>query len=132
MIYKTRISLLALHFTIFKCAVSPSGDKIFVTSNLPPKVLTLARDYTVLRTVTDPDIEFPWGVHVTALGQVLVGVGELRTILQLNGEGKKKLATLATERDEIYQPCSVNYNRSTASIIVGQWDSNNILVFQVK
>ncbi|XP_052246595.1 uncharacterized protein LOC127855218 [Dreissena polymorpha] len=118
--------------TVFKCAVSSSGDKIFVLNRFQHKVLTLARDGTVLHTFTDPDLEFPWGVHVTALGQVLICGSASLTILQLDSEGKKKLETLVTERDEIHQPCSVYYNRITSSIIVGQWYRNNIHVFQVK
>ncbi|KAH3716600.1 hypothetical protein DPMN_059324 [Dreissena polymorpha] len=115
-----------------KCAVSPSGDKIFVTNREHHKVLTLATDGTVLHTFTDPDLQTPDGIHVTDLGQVLV-CGRLSwTIIQLDGEGKKKLATLASKRDGLAQPWSVYFNRSTASIIVGQYGTKKILVFKVK
>ncbi|KAH3717996.1 uncharacterized protein LOC127855906 [Dreissena polymorpha] len=116
--------------TVLKCAVSPSGDKIFITNNTHHKVLTLARDGTVLQTFTDPDLQNPAGIHVTALGQVLVCGTSSSTIIQLDGEGKKKLATLATKRDRLDEPNSVFYNRSTAFIILGQWSS--ILVLRVK
>ncbi|KAH3717361.1 hypothetical protein DPMN_060147 [Dreissena polymorpha] len=118
--------------TVWKCAVSPSGDKILITNHSHNKVLTLARDGTVLQTFTDPDLQHPRGIHVTALGQVLVCGESSSTIIQLDGEGKKKLATLATRKDGLNYPHSVFYNRSTASIIVGQWPSNNILVLRVK
>ncbi|XP_052247776.1 uncharacterized protein LOC127855903 isoform X2 [Dreissena polymorpha] len=118
--------------TVYKCAVSPSGDKIFITNHSHSMVLTLARDGTVLQTFTDPDLQHPRGIHVTALGQVLVCGASSDTILQLDGEGKKKLATLATRRDGLNYPGSVFYNRSTASLIVGQWSSDNILVLRVK
>ncbi|XP_052267267.1 uncharacterized protein LOC127869044 [Dreissena polymorpha] len=117
--------------TVNKCAVSPSGDKIFVTNYYHDKVLTLATDGTVLHTFTDPDLKRPRGIHVTAQGQVLVCGYASNTILQLDGEGNKKLATLATKRDGLDDPLSVYFNRSTATIIVGQF-SNNILVFKVK
>ncbi|KAH3716626.1 hypothetical protein DPMN_059352 [Dreissena polymorpha] len=81
---------------------------------------------------TDPDLHCPCGIHVTDLGQVLVCAASSNTILQLDGEGKKKLATLATERDGLNYPQSVCYNRSTASIIVTHHLSNKILVFKVK
>ncbi|KAH3717134.1 hypothetical protein DPMN_059913 [Dreissena polymorpha] len=119
-------------FTVFKCAVSPSGDKIFITNSSHSKVLTLARDGTVLQTFTDPDLQHPRCIHVTALGQVLVCGVSSSTIIQLDGEGKKKLATLATKRDGLNHPLSVFYNRSTASFIVGQRFCNNILVLRVK
>ncbi|XP_052286226.1 uncharacterized protein LOC127881979 [Dreissena polymorpha] len=119
-------------YTVCRCAVSPSGDKIFVTNNCQHKVLTLARDGTVLHTFTDPDLQHPRGIHVTALGQVLVCGGGPYPILQLDGEAKKKLAILGTREDGLNSLHSVCYNRSTASIIMGQWDSNNIVVFKVK
>ncbi|KAH3716664.1 hypothetical protein DPMN_059390 [Dreissena polymorpha] len=83
---------------------------------------------------TDPDLQAPRGIHVTDLGQVLVCGGSSHTILQLDGEGKKKLATLATEWDGLCFPESFCYNRSTASIIVAQYLilGNKILVFKVK
>ncbi|XP_052227916.1 uncharacterized protein LOC127842449 [Dreissena polymorpha] len=119
-------------YTVFKCAVSPSGDKIFVT-NLPDhEGHTLATDGTVLHSFTDPTLKEPCGIHVTALGQVLVcGYGS-DTILQLDSEGKKKLATLAITSDGVNNPMSVCYNKSTASLIVGQSSGNNILVLRVK
>ncbi|XP_052248284.1 uncharacterized protein LOC127856230 [Dreissena polymorpha] len=118
--------------TVYKCAVSPSGDKIFVTSPGKSRLLTLARAGKVLHTFTDPDLKCPQGIHVTAQGQVLVCGGPSNTILQLDSEGKRKLATLATKRNGLNEPLSVYFNRSTASIIVGQFFSKQILVFEVK
>ncbi|KAH3720349.1 hypothetical protein DPMN_063246 [Dreissena polymorpha] len=85
-------------FNITRDLYVTSGDRIFVTSNLY-KVRTLARDGTVLHTFIDPDLKYPHGIHVTDLGQVLVcdNWGGSDTIIQLDTEGKKKLATIATE-----------------------------------
>ncbi|KAH3739390.1 hypothetical protein DPMN_046042 [Dreissena polymorpha] len=82
--------------------MSPSGDRIFVTNYTHHKVLTLARDGTILCTCTDPDLQSPNGIHVTAQEQVLVCGADSNTILQLDVEGRKKLATLATRRDNTY------------------------------
>ena len=117
-------------FTVDRCEVSPAGEKIFVTNNSHSKVLTLARDGTVLHTF--PDLQDPGGIHVTDLGQVLVWESSVSDILQLDGEGKKKLATLATRKDGLDKVRSVCFKRSTASFIVGQWSSDNILVLRVK
>ncbi|XP_052211973.1 uncharacterized protein LOC127831032 isoform X1 [Dreissena polymorpha] len=116
-------------FTVDRCAVSPSGEKIFVTNKSHSKVLTLARDGTVLHTF--PDLQNPTGIHVTDLGQVLVCEFSASEILQLDGEGKKKLATLATKKDGLDNTLSVCFQRSTASLIVGQALSKNIVVFKV-
>ncbi|KAH3862958.1 hypothetical protein DPMN_025933 [Dreissena polymorpha] len=75
----------------------------------------------------------PCGLHVTPAGQVLV-CGELsHTVLQVDREGRCKLATLGTqERDGVWGQVSVCYSSTTSSIIVGEWDSNTILVFRVE
>ncbi|KAH3716736.1 hypothetical protein DPMN_059465 [Dreissena polymorpha] len=63
------------------CAVSPAGYKIFITNYSHHKVLTLARDGAVLQTFTDPDLQRQWGIHVTALGQVLVCGGSSNNLI---------------------------------------------------
>ncbi|XP_052268728.1 uncharacterized protein LOC127870110 [Dreissena polymorpha] len=59
-------------WTVFKCAVSPTGDRLYITCYLNNKLLTLARDGTLLATYTDPALGVPTGLHVTPAGQVLV------------------------------------------------------------
>ncbi|KAH3737435.1 hypothetical protein DPMN_044028 [Dreissena polymorpha] len=121
------------NYTVVKCAVSPTGDKLYIINYRQHKLLTLARDGTLLATYTDPALEFPYGVHVTPAGQVLVCGWLSNTIVQLDSEGKSKLATLATEeRDGVWLPSSVCYSSTTSSIIVGQLDNNTILVFRVE
>ncbi|XP_052247084.1 uncharacterized protein LOC127855482 [Dreissena polymorpha] len=121
--------------TVHKCAVGPSGDKIFVTiHNLiqcQGMVLVLANDGKVLHKLSDLYPFFPQCIYVTDLGQLLVCCSSSYNIIQLDGEGKKKLATLATERDVLFCPMSVCYNKSTESIIVGQVHGK-LLVFKVK
>ncbi|KAH3794003.1 hypothetical protein DPMN_147532 [Dreissena polymorpha] len=93
-----------LRMKLFITGVRRRGDKIFVTNNTDDKVLTLARDDTLLHTFTDPDLQDPEGIHVTDLGQVLVCGFDSKTILHLDGEGKKKLATLARMSDGLDRP----------------------------
>ncbi|XP_052282936.1 uncharacterized protein LOC127879894 isoform X1 [Dreissena polymorpha] len=119
-------------YTVFKCAVSPTGDKLYII-NYQHKLLTLARDGSVLATFTDHALEYPFGLHVTPAGQVLVSGWGPNTILQVDSEGKRKLATLASE-DGVLKPMSVCYNRHTASIIVGLlglYNKSSIIVFKV-
>ncbi|KAH3718631.1 hypothetical protein DPMN_061437 [Dreissena polymorpha] len=63
------------------------------------KVRTLAKDGTILQTITDPDLQAPSGIHVTDFGQVVVCNFTSDTIIQLAGDGKKKLATLANKSE---------------------------------
>ncbi|KAH3878317.1 hypothetical protein DPMN_002205 [Dreissena polymorpha] len=115
-----------------KCAVSPTGDRLYIISYYPAKLLTLARDGTLLATYTDPALQWPDGLHVTPAGQVLVCGDWPYTVLQVDREGESKLATLATKEDGVLYPRSVCYSSTTSSIIVGQYWDDNILVFRVE
>ncbi|KAH3749182.1 hypothetical protein DPMN_183673 [Dreissena polymorpha] len=118
--------------TVYMVAVSPTGDKLYITDSSHHRLLTLARDGSVLATFTDPAILEPRDVHVTPAGQVLVCGFLSHTIIQVDDEGRKKLAILATEEDGVVYPQSVCYNRHTASILVGLFENNSILVFKVQ
>ncbi|KAH3896021.1 hypothetical protein DPMN_020192 [Dreissena polymorpha] len=116
---------------VSRCAVSPTGDRLYRTSSSwQNKLFTLARDGTLLATYTDPALGDPSGIHVTPAGQVLVCGWKSDTVLQVGWEGKSKLATLATKEDGVWNPQSVCYSSTTSSIIVGQY-GDNILVFRL-
>ncbi|XP_052242867.1 uncharacterized protein LOC127852880 isoform X2 [Dreissena polymorpha] len=118
--------------TVDKCAVSPTGDRLYITSYWYNKLLTLARDGTLLATYTDPALGGPSGLHVTPAGQVLVCGDWGNTVQQVGWKGESKLATLATKEDGVGYPESVCYSSTTSSIIVGLGGRNNILVFRVE
>ncbi|KAH3754281.1 hypothetical protein DPMN_188947 [Dreissena polymorpha] len=123
---------MLLCFVVDRCAVSPTGDRLYITSYWEHTLLTLARDGTLLATYTDPALDSPSGLYVTPAGQVLVCGYWSNTVLQVYREGSRKLVTLATqERGGVRRPESVCYSNTTSSIIVGQWD-DNILVFRVE
>ncbi|KAH3845280.1 hypothetical protein DPMN_087556 [Dreissena polymorpha] len=97
--------------TVYRCAVSPTGDKLYITNYSQDKLLTLARDGTLLATFTDPALDSPEGVHVTPAGQVLVCGHWSHTLLQVDTEGRMTLATLATQEwDGVLRPVSVCYS----------------------
>ncbi|KAH3893063.1 hypothetical protein DPMN_017203 [Dreissena polymorpha] len=89
---------------VYKCAVSPTGDKLYIINYWQHKLLILARDGTLLATFTDQELRGREGVHVTPAGQVLVCGGLSHTILQVDWEGRNKLAILATGRDGVVYP----------------------------
>ncbi|KAH3737108.1 hypothetical protein DPMN_043684 [Dreissena polymorpha] len=64
-----------LFVTSKNCAVSPTGDRLYITNPSLDKLLTLARDGTLLATYTDPALG-------GRLGQVLVCGCLSHTILQ--------------------------------------------------
>ncbi|KAH3773682.1 hypothetical protein DPMN_175050 [Dreissena polymorpha] len=124
---------MLLCFALSRCAVSPTGDKLYITNLYEDKLLTLARDGTLLATFKDPALDGPYGLYVTPAGQVLVCERLSFSKLQMDSEDRSKLATLATrERDGVRYPMSVCYSSTTTSIIVGQWVNDNILVFRVE
>ncbi|KAH3895614.1 hypothetical protein DPMN_019779 [Dreissena polymorpha] len=123
---------MLLCFAVYKCAVSPTGDRLYITSLQQNKLLTLARDGTLLATYSDPALGWLRGLHVTPAGQVLVCGDHFHTVVQVGWEGESKLATLATQKDGVRRPQSVCYCSTTSSIIVGQYWDDNILVFRVE
>ncbi|XP_052235312.1 uncharacterized protein LOC127847442 isoform X2 [Dreissena polymorpha] len=118
--------------TVFYCAVSPAGDKIYVTNTRQHKLLTLATDGTLISTFMDPELQNPRGVHVTPAGQVLVCGCISENVIQVDREGKKKLATLASQRDGLSSPGSVCYNTNTHQLIVGLYDNTKIFVMDLQ
>ncbi|XP_052236955.1 uncharacterized protein LOC127848500 isoform X2 [Dreissena polymorpha] len=118
--------------TVYKCAFSPDGDLIFVLNFAQNKLITLTIDGTLISKFTDPELQGPKGVHVTPTGQVLVCGISSHTVIQVDREGKKKLATLASENDGLRYPVSVCYNTNTDQMSVGLFASNNISVMELK
>ncbi|KAH3749511.1 hypothetical protein DPMN_184009 [Dreissena polymorpha] len=64
-------------------------------------------------------MEGPSGLLVTPLGQVIVCGFDSFTVIQVDREGRKKLATLASQREGLIFPVSVCYNSNSHQIIVG-------------
>ncbi|KAH3703967.1 hypothetical protein DPMN_079019 [Dreissena polymorpha] len=123
---------MLLCFAVDRCAVSPTGDRLYIIGYWNDKLLTLARDGTLLATYTDPALDGLTGLHVTPAGQVLVCDCWSNTVLQVGWEGESKLANLATQEDGVRLPESVCYSSTTSSIIVGQRLKDTILVFRVE
>ncbi|KAH3750131.1 hypothetical protein DPMN_184648 [Dreissena polymorpha] len=94
-------------------------------------LITLAMDGTLLSTLTDPQLVGPKGLHVTPTGQVLVCGIRSHTVIQVDREGKKKMATLASEKDGISYPVSICYNTNSHHIIVGVYANPKIIVMEL-
>lgn len=118
--------------TVCKCAVNPTGDIIYVTNRTKHALLTLSRDGTLLSTFQDPELKMPFAIHVTALGQVLLCGVNSKTVIQVDGAGRRKVAKLASEKEGLFKPMSVYYSKNTNAIIVGQAECDYILLLKVK
>ncbi|XP_052262107.1 uncharacterized protein LOC127865987 isoform X2 [Dreissena polymorpha] len=120
------------NISVYKCALSPAGDRIYVTNHVRHKLYTLATDGSLISTFTDPELKHPTGVHVTPAGQVLVCGYSSNNVVQVDREGKKKLATLASSKDGLSQLASVCYDTNKHQIIVGEYGNNKIMVMELQ
>ncbi|KAH3796927.1 hypothetical protein DPMN_150504 [Dreissena polymorpha] len=85
----------------------------------------------------DPELQYPWGLHVPPSGQVLVCGSSSHAVIQVDGEGRKRLATLLSEqlvsqKDRQTNPVSVCYNTNMHQIIVGLNNGKNIVVSELQ
>ncbi|XP_052778097.1 uncharacterized protein LOC128215452 [Mya arenaria] len=118
-------------FSEFMCAVSPDGERIYVTTSDKSELITLDKGGQVLSTLKDPDLRAPNGVCVSPIGHVFVCGFESHTVLQVDREGRKKLATVARKADRLRHPLSVCFSERTSCLIIGNNDSNNITVVKL-
>ncbi|XP_052245443.1 RING finger domain and kelch repeat-containing protein DDB_G0271372-like isoform X2 [Dreissena polymorpha] len=122
--------------SVTSCAVSPDGDRIYVINPNSNQLVTLSREGTVISTLTVPALRSPIGVlpglqvHVTDSGQVMVCGYWSSTIIQMDRDGRQRLAQVVTEDDGVTGPISVFYSKPTGSIIVGMMNNNDIIVFK--
>ncbi|XP_052259044.1 uncharacterized protein LOC127863506 [Dreissena polymorpha] len=117
--------------TVWKCVVSPAGDKVYISQPSLHKLITLDMNGTILATFYDPGLLRPWGVCVAPKGQIIVCGDASDTVLLVDSDGKKKLATLATFSNGLRWPWSVYYTKHTDTILVGQW-YDTIVVLKIK
>ncbi|XP_052781151.1 uncharacterized protein LOC128217798 [Mya arenaria] len=119
-------------YTVYDCAVSSDGSKIYYTNYSKDQLLTLDSAGNKLATLSDHDMKNLTAVHVSPQGHVFVCAYGSNTVLQVDREGKRKLATLATQSNGLVKPNSLYYRSSTSSLIVGQHNNNNVVVLKLK
>ncbi|XP_052781446.1 uncharacterized protein LOC128217997 [Mya arenaria] len=102
--------------TVKKCAISNDGKTIYITNSSKHQLITLDNNGNKLASLTDPDMETPTGVHVTTAGHVFVCCWNSCTVLQVDRDGKKKLATLARK---VRRTRDLFFSSRTSSLIVG-------------
>ncbi|XP_052251093.1 uncharacterized protein LOC127858165 [Dreissena polymorpha] len=117
-------------------AVSPDGGRIYVANWNSNQLVILSRDGTVISTFTDPALDWGQrarpGLHVTDAGQVLVCGCRSHKIIQVDRDGRQRLAEVVTSKDGVRNPISVYYRKHTGSLIVGMWGTDDIIVFETQ
>ncbi|XP_052781230.1 uncharacterized protein LOC128217853 [Mya arenaria] len=114
--------------TVRKCGISNDGKTIYITNSGKHKLITLDNKGNKLDLLTDPDMKHPTGVHVTPAGHVFVCCKDSNTVLQVDKDGKKKLATLARKEDGLNLPQELFFSSRTSSLIVGGWNGTLLVI----
>lgn len=106
--------------TVSRFAVSDDGKRIYVTNSAKGSLITLTDSGDEISTFTDPELIDPRGVCVADNGTIFVCGWKSDTILQVDREGKRKMATLTKSSHRIYRPLSLCYYSQTKQMFVGQ------------
>jgi len=119
-------------YTVNRCAVSPDGSRIYITNYTCNQLITLDKDGTTLSTLTHPELRCPATPHVTPQGHVFVTCCRRNTVVQVTEKNNQQtVTTLAGENNGLTRPCSLCFYSNT-SLLVGQWDDDNIVELKLK
>ncbi|XP_052791363.1 uncharacterized protein LOC128225547 [Mya arenaria] len=122
--------ILSANWKVMKCAISPDGERIYVTDYFKGNLLTFDKCGKLLSTLEDRELSRPSGICVSPRGDVFVCVWrDSCTVLQVDREGRQKLATVARQADRSFVPRSVCFSKQTSSLIVGGYGRGNIICF---
>ncbi|XP_052781189.1 uncharacterized protein LOC128217826 [Mya arenaria] len=119
------------HNTVMRIAISNDGKTIYIANNSNHQLITLDNLGNKLVTFTDPDLRGPTGVHATTAGHVFVCCWTSDTVLQVDKDGKTKLATLARKQDGVYRPTALFFSSRSSSLVVGGCN-DTLLVINVR
>ncbi|XP_052819774.1 uncharacterized protein LOC128245670 [Mya arenaria] len=117
------------HVNVHYIAVSEDGQRIYITNQKKNSLVTIASPGHVSEQ-THHDFSGPEGVYVGKRGTVFVCGSASHTILQADGKGKR-ITVFATEMDGLNSPRTVCFRSDTSELIVGQRDSNAIMVLKL-
>ncbi|XP_052779433.1 uncharacterized protein LOC128216807 [Mya arenaria] len=102
-----------------KCAISNDGKTIYIINYFKHQLIKLDNNGNKLALLTDPDMRYPTGVHVTPAGHVFVCCELFNTVLQVDNDGKKKMTTVVRKEDGLNSLQDLFFSSRTSSLIVG-------------
>ncbi|XP_052810710.1 uncharacterized protein LOC128238634 [Mya arenaria] len=114
-----------------KCAVSTDGERFYVTNMDDSKLITLDKTGQVISTLEDSDLKDPTGLCVSPSGHVFVCWWEPGTVLQVDKEGRQRLATVAGKADGLCKPQSVWFSEQTSTLLVGNLNTDTLTVLKL-
>ena len=120
-------------YPVHRCAVSPDGSQIYITNRNKHQLIILNKDGTKLSTLTHPELQCPYYVHVTPQGHLFVSCVDLGTVVQVvTRDGKKTVKTLAGTRNYLTKPVSLYFISSNSTLVVRQFENDNIIELRLK
>ncbi|XP_052781939.1 uncharacterized protein LOC128218327 [Mya arenaria] len=117
--------------TVMRIAICNDGKTIYITNFSNNQLITLDNNGNKLATFTDPDLVAPDGVHSTTAGHVFVCCFNSNTVLQVDQDGKTKLATQARKQDGVHHPQVLFFSSRTSSLVVAG-EKDTLLVLNVR
>jgi len=118
--------------TVYRCAVSPDGSRIYITNYSHHQLITVSKDGTKLFTLTHPELRDPVGVHVTSPSHMFVSCHKLNTVVQVMvmKDQSQTVKPLVGMKERLTKPRAVC--SSTDTLVVGQFENDNIVKIQLK
>lgn len=109
-------------YAIFRFTVSDNGKRIYITNKTSNLLMTVDEEGKIVATMSDADLKFPSGVCAVGDGSVLVCGYESQTVLHLDPDARKKLATVARNCEGVNNPWCMCYNKITSQLLIGGHD----------
>ncbi|KAH3827872.1 E3 ubiquitin/ISG15 ligase TRIM25-like isoform X2 [Dreissena polymorpha] len=120
--------------TVWKCSVSPSGDKIVVINKknkCQMLVLVDRKGRGGIFDYSNTELQDPSTVYFTPFGEVLVCGATSNNVILVDVNERRTIATLATQDHGIHAPLSIWYSDGNHKLVIGQRNNNNLIVLTV-
>jgi len=110
-------------YTVYRCAVSSDGSRIYITNYTHHQLVTLNKDGTTLSTLTHPKLRHQVTPHVTAQGHVFVTCWGRDAVVQVTEKNNQQTVTTLAGENNGLTPFSLCFN-SNGSLVIGQVDDD--------
>ena len=110
--------------------VSNAGEKIFVSDRELNTVTCLTSSGRVIYTYKDDDLRLPIGLICDSGDNVLVCGWDSHNVQTISPDGNKHYTLLSLE-DGLSFPRSIAYKESEDTLIIGCWNSKELLLFKL-
>ena len=126
-------------YTVFRCAISPDGSRIYITNNDHSQLVILNKDGTKLFTLTHPELKNPLYVHASLPDHVFVSCHHSNTVVHVLvkiDETQKvdlrltPLVMMKGEEKGLTDPTALCFNSSKNTLVVGLFKNDNIVELQ--